>query len=78
MTLESPPIHLVSLTLVTFLASLGGLKKKWQDPGGLVWQCGAVHNCPLNCQPGGSRMLVSTFSQVGSVPTSVKESIGGA
>ena len=60
--------------MVTFLASLGGLKKKWQDPRGLVWQCGAVavHDCPLNCQSGGSRRLASTFSQVGSVPMSAK------
>ena len=79
MTLVSPPIHLASPRMVTFLASLGGLRKKWQDPRGLVWQCGAVAvcDCPLNCQSGGSRRLMSTFSQVGSVPMSAKESVGG-
>ena len=35
------------------------------------------HDCPLNCQSGGSIRLVSTCSQVGSVPTSAKEAIGG-
>ena len=46
-----------------FLASLGGLKKKWQDSRGLVQQCGAVVVCyhPLNCHPGGLSRLVSTF-----------------
>ena len=36
---------------------------KWQDPRGLVWQCGVVvvHDCPLNHHSGGSRRLVSTF-----------------
>ena len=79
MTLVSPPIHSVSLRMATFLASLGELKKKWKDLRGLVWQCGAVAvcDCPLNCQSGGLRRLMSTLSQVGSVPTSVKESIGG-
>ena len=74
----SPPIHLASLRMVTFVASLGGLKRKWQDPRGLVWQCRAVAVCdhPLNSQSGGLRRLASTFSQVGSVPTSAKESIG--
>ena len=62
-----------------FLESLGGLKKKWQDHRGLIWQCGAVAVCdhPLNCQSGGLRRLESTFSLVGSVSTSAKESIGG-
>ena len=79
MTLVSPPIHLASQRMVTLLASLGGLKMKWQDPRCLVWQYGAVaaHDHPWNCQSSGSRSLVSTFSQVGSVPTSMKESIGG-
>ena len=79
MTLVSPPIHPASLRMVTFLASLGGLKKKWQDCRGLVWQGGgvAVFDHPLNCQSGGSRRLVSTFFQVESVPTSAKESVGG-
>ena len=47
-----------------FLASLAGLKKKWQDPRGLVQQCGAVAvcDCPLNCLYDGWRWLVSTFS----------------
>ena len=46
-----------------FLASLGVLKKKWQEPRGLVWQCGpvAVHDCPLKCHSGGLRRLVSTL-----------------
>ena len=57
MTLLSPPIHLASPRMVIFLASLGGLKKKWQDPRGLVWQHGAVAVCdhPLNCQSGSLR-----------------------
>ena len=37
----------------------------------------AVHDHPSNCQSGGVIRMVSTFSQVGSVPKSVKESIGG-
>ena len=74
----SPLIHLASQRAVTLLASLSGLKKKWQDPRGLVHQCEAVAICdhPLNCQSGGLRRLVSTFSQVGSVPTSAKGSVG--
>ena len=78
MTLVSPTIHSASPRMVTFQASLGGHKKMWQDPRGLVWQHGAVAVCdhPLNCQSGGSRRLVSTISQVGSVPTSAKECIG--
>ena len=52
---------------------------KWQDPRGLVQQCGAVmvSDHPLNYHSGGSRRLVSTFFLVGSVPTSVKELVGG-
>ena len=69
----------MSPSTVTFLASLGGPKKKLQDPRGLVWQLYAitVHGCPLNCQSGGLIRLVSTFSQVGSVPMFAKESVGG-
>ena len=37
----------------------------------------AVSDHLLNCQSGDLIRLVSTFSQVGSVPTFVKESIGG-
>ena len=72
MTLVSPSIHLASPRTITFLASLGGLKKKWQEPRGLVWQCGAVAVCDhhLNCQSGGLKWLVSILSQVGIVPKS--------
>ena len=50
--------------MVTFSGILGcSSKQRWQDPRGLVWQCGAVavHDCPLNCHSGGLRWLMSTF-----------------
>ena len=79
MTLVSPPIHLVYTRMVTFLGIPGWAQKKWQDPTGLIWQLWAVVvcDCPLNCQSGCSRRQMSTYSQVGSVPTSVEESVGG-
>ena len=71
-------IQLVSLERVTFLASLSGLYRSCRIP--VVWfaALGCGHSWPsLNCQSVGLIRLVSTFSQVGSVPTSAKESIGG-
>ena len=57
----------------------GWAQKKLQDHRGLVLQLEAVslHDHLLNSQSGGSIRLMSTFSQVGSVPTSVKESVAG-
>ena len=58
----------------------GWVQKKLQDPRGQGWQLKAVVvcNCPLNCQSGGLIRLVSTCSQVGSVPMPAKESVGGS
>ena len=75
MTLVSLPIHPVSPRKVNFLASLSGPNKKWQDPRGLVQQCGAV---VVHDNPKITTLVVQEgwwvpFSEVGSVPTSAKD-----
>ena len=60
------PTNPCSIPKIGHISSIPGwAQKEVVDPRGLVWQCGAVAVCdhPLNCQSGGLRRQVSTFSR---------------